>query len=43
MAMAVTLFECGPGQIEVSAHYAEKPSRERLIQLIDGVAAERGS
>ena len=41
-AMAVTLFECGPDQIEVSAHYAEKPSRERLIQLIDGVAAEEG-
>ena len=39
-AMAVTLFECGPGQIEVSAHYAEEPSRERLIQLIEGVAAD---
>jgi ribosomal protein L11 methyltransferase len=37
-ALAVTLFECGPGQIEVSAHYAEKPARERLIQLIEGVA-----
>ena len=42
LAMAVTLFECGPGQIEVSAHYAEKPSRQRLIQLIDGVAADGG-
>jgi ribosomal protein L11 methyltransferase len=42
LAMAVTLFECGPGQIEVSAHYAEKPARERLIQLIDGVAADGG-
>ena len=42
VAMAVTLFECGPGQIEVSAHYAEKPARERLIQLIDGVAADGG-
>ncbi|HKN41589.1 MAG TPA: 50S ribosomal protein L11 methyltransferase [Sphingomicrobium sp.] len=37
-ALAVTLFECGSGQIEVSAHYAEKPARERLIQLIEGVA-----
>jgi ribosomal protein L11 methyltransferase len=37
-ATAVTLFECGPGQVEVSAHYAEHPSRELLIQLIDGVA-----
>jgi len=37
-ALAITLFECGPGQIEVSAHYAEKPARERLIQLIEGVA-----
>ena len=42
VAMAVTLFECGPGQIEVSAHYAEKPARERLIQLIEGVAGEGG-
>ena len=42
LAMAVTLFECGPGQIEVSAHYADEPSRERLIQLIDGVAADGG-
>ena len=42
VAMAVTLFECGPDQIEVSAHYAEKPARERLIQLIDGVAADGG-
>ena len=40
MAMALTLFECGPGQIEVSAHYAEKPAHERLIQLIEGVAGE---
>ena len=39
-ALAVSLFECGPGQIEVSAHYAERPSRERLIQLIEGVAGE---
>jgi ribosomal protein L11 methyltransferase len=39
-ALAVSLFECGPGRIEVSAHYAEKPARERLIQLIDGVAGK---
>jgi ribosomal protein L11 methyltransferase len=39
-ALAVSLFECGPGQIEVSAYYAERPSRERLIQLIGGVAGE---
>jgi ribosomal protein L11 methyltransferase len=36
--LAVSLFECGPGRIEVSAHYAEHPDREQLIQLIDGVA-----
>jgi ribosomal protein L11 methyltransferase len=39
-ALAVSLFECGPGRIEVSAHYAEDPSRERLTQLIEGVARE---
>jgi ribosomal protein L11 methyltransferase len=39
-ALAISLFECGPGQIEVSAHYAEHPSREQLIQLIEGVAGE---
>jgi ribosomal protein L11 methyltransferase len=39
-AFAVSLFECGPGRIEVSAHYAEHPSRERLIQLIGGIARE---
>lgn len=39
-ALAISLFECGPGLIEVSAHYAGEPSRERLIQLIDGVAGE---
>jgi ribosomal protein L11 methyltransferase len=37
-ALAVSLFECGPGRIEVSAHYAEHPSREQLIQLIGGIA-----
>jgi ribosomal protein L11 methyltransferase len=39
-ALAVSLFECGPGRTEVSAHYAEHPSRERLSQLIEGVARE---
>ena len=34
-ALAVSLFECGPGKVEVSAHYADEPSRERLIQLIE--------
>jgi ribosomal protein L11 methyltransferase len=41
-ALAVALFECGPGQIEVSVHYAEEPARERLIQLIEGVAGKVG-
>jgi ribosomal protein L11 methyltransferase len=41
-AMAVTLFECGPGRVEVSAHYGEEPAREQLIQLIEGVAADGG-
>ena len=41
-ALAVTLFKCGPGRIEVSAHYAEKPARDWLIQLIEGVARRRG-
>ena len=42
VAMAVTLFECGPGQIEVSAHYAEKPAGELLVRLIEGAAADGG-
>ncbi|HSB60011.1 MAG TPA: 50S ribosomal protein L11 methyltransferase [Methyloceanibacter sp.] len=41
-ALAVTLFECGPGRIEVSAHYGERPARERLIQLMEGAAAREG-
>jgi ribosomal protein L11 methyltransferase len=34
-ALAVTLFECGHGRVEVSAHYADEPSRDRLTQLIE--------
>lgn len=34
-AMAVTLFECGRHRAEVSAHYAEEPSRDRLTLLIE--------
>lgn len=34
-AMAVTLFECGRDRTEVSAHYAEEPSRDRLTRLIE--------
>jgi ribosomal protein L11 methyltransferase len=41
-AVAVTLFECGPGRIEVSAHYDEEPAREQLIQLMEGAAAGGG-
>ena len=35
LALAVSLFERGPDRAEVSAYYAEKPSREHLIQLIE--------
>jgi ribosomal protein L11 methyltransferase len=35
VAMAVTLFECGRDRTEVSAHYAEEPSRDRLTRLIE--------
>src|SRR6478672_2152254 len=35
LALAVSLFEHGPDRAEVSAYYAEKPSRELLIQLIE--------
>jgi ribosomal protein L11 methyltransferase len=34
-ALAVTLFECGPGRIEVSAHYREEPAREQLMHVIE--------
>jgi len=35
LAMAVSLFERDRHRAEVSAYYAEKPSRELLIQLIE--------
>jgi ribosomal protein L11 methyltransferase len=38
-ALAVTLFECGPGRIEVSAHYDEEPAREQLMHLIGGAGS----
>ncbi len=37
-ALAVTLFEHGPGTVEVSAHYADEPDRDDLVALIEGVA-----
>jgi ribosomal protein L11 methyltransferase len=39
-ALAVTLFECGPGLIEVSALYADEPSRDVLTRLIHGASPE---
>jgi ribosomal protein L11 methyltransferase len=41
-AAAVTLFGRGGTRSEVSAHYAEEPARERLIQLIEGAAGKKG-
>src|SRR5215471_7885802 len=41
-ALAVMLFECGKHRVEVSAHYAEAPNRERLTRMIHGVAGENG-
>jgi ribosomal protein L11 methyltransferase len=41
-AAAVTLFERGHERVEVSFHYAEEPTRERLIQLIEGAAGNEG-
>jgi len=41
-AAAVTLFGSGGTRSEVSAHYAEEPARERLIQLIEGAAGKEG-
>jgi ribosomal protein L11 methyltransferase len=41
-AAAVTLFGRGGTRSEVSAHYAEEPARERLIQLIEGAAGKEG-
>ncbi|MGB6347057.1 MAG: 50S ribosomal protein L11 methyltransferase [Methyloceanibacter sp.] len=49
-AMAVTLFERGPGMVEVAAHYADEPNRDDLVALIgkaigpaglDGLRIER--
>lgn len=37
-AMAVTLFDRGGGLVEVSAHYAEEPARDQLIDLFRGIA-----
>ena len=39
-ALAVTLFECGHGRIEVSALYANEPSRDALTRLIHGASPE---
>jgi ribosomal protein L11 methyltransferase len=36
--LAVALFERGAGCVEVSAHYADEPSRGRLAALIEGAA-----
>ena len=33
-ALAVSMFELGEGQIEVSAHYADEPALEQLLALI---------
>ncbi len=39
-ATAVTLFERGEARAEVSAHYADEPPRQRLIQLIEDAAGK---
>jgi ribosomal protein L11 methyltransferase len=39
-ALAVTQFECGHDRIEVSAHYAGEPSRQRLTQLIEAASRD---
>lgn len=38
--VAVMLFERGEHRVEVSAHYAEEPDRERLVELIEGAASK---
>src|SRR5262245_17694540 len=38
-AMAVGLFERGPGRFEVFAYYAEPPAREKLLRLFETNAA----
>jgi ribosomal protein L11 methyltransferase len=40
-AMAVTLFDQGNGNVEVSAHYADEPNRAALVALL-GVAWDGG-
>jgi len=37
-ALAVTLFDRASGRVEVSAHYAETPPREVLVDLLAGAA-----
>jgi ribosomal protein L11 methyltransferase len=37
-AVAVALFDRGRGRVEVSAHYAEEPARDRLTRLIRSAA-----
>ncbi|HEU0017484.1 MAG TPA: 50S ribosomal protein L11 methyltransferase [Methyloceanibacter sp.] len=39
-ALAVALFECGHDRAEVSAHYADEPSRHLLTQLIEAAALD---
>jgi ribosomal protein L11 methyltransferase len=39
-ALAVTLFECGHDRVEVSAHYADEPSRHYLTRLIEAAALD---
>jgi ribosomal protein L11 methyltransferase len=39
-ALAVALFECGHDRFEVSAHYAEAPSRQLLTQLIEAASRD---
>jgi ribosomal protein L11 methyltransferase len=39
-ALAVTLFECGHDRVEVSAHYASEPPRQRLTQLIEAAGLD---
>ena len=38
--LAVTLFECGHDRVEVSAHYADEPSRIRLTELIEAASLD---
>ena len=36
----MTLFECGHDRVEVSAHYADEPSRIRLTELIEAASPD---